>query len=522
MVKSAAVFNLVLFLTVSLPGLVLGGEAGWEMISRENADIRAMLFIREAAGEIFAGSSQAILHSLDFGSNWKAVFTVKGGNKKINELRQDETDKNKLYAVTGEGLFYSLDRGSQWKRLYRGRDYLERECTSAAARDGNIYLGTGAGLFISRDNGRTWHKSEGELGKDRIEAVVVDQKEPGCIYAASAAGLFRASGQMDSWEKIYSSVTLRDDVETEEPVPETEEADRPRGIRYLAVSPAEPGCFYLATSTGVLQSRNNGKDWQPLTNYGLLSSDIRFLAVSGNGVLYALAGSGIFSYEGGRWNERSLRLSAGEIFTIGLDNRDNLYAACEKGLYKAMVNEPRVVERSFSRADGAGGIPTIKQVQQAAIAYAEVSPEKIKQWRKQAAKKAWLPELNMGLARDTSELFHWESGSTTKADDDILRKGQDTVDWDISLKWDLSEIIWNEDQTSIDARSRLMVELRQDILDEVTKLYFECIRVEKELEELRLEDSGKRSDKQLRLKELTASLDGFTGGYFSSRIKGGS
>ena len=63
-----------------------------------------------------------------------------------------------------------------------------------------------------------------------------------------------------------------------------------------------------------------------------------------------------------------------------------------------------------------------------------------------------------------------------------------------------------------------MVELRDDILDEVTKLYFERIRIKMELDNLSIEDRKKRFEKELKLQELTASLDGLTGGYFSGHL----
>ena len=78
--------------------------------------------------------------------------------------------------------------------------------------------------------------------------------------------------------------------------------------------------------------------------------------------------------------------------------------------------------------------------------YAEVEPEKISHWRNQAAKRAFLPKLTAGINRDASDLWHWESGSTTKTGDDALVRGRDTVDWDLSLIWDLGEIIWNNIQ----------------------------------------------------------------------------
>jgi hypothetical protein len=87
------------------------------------------------------------------------------------------------------------------------------------------------------------------------------------------------------------------------------------------------------------------------------------------------------------------------------------------------------------------------------------------------------------------------------------------------LTWELGDLIFSDDQTNIDVRSRLMVELRDDILDEVTKLYFERIRIKMELDNLSIEDRKKRFDKELKIQELIASLDALTGGYFSKALQ---
>jgi replication fork clamp-binding protein CrfC len=63
-----------------------------------------------------------------------------------------------------------------------------------------------------------------------------------------------------------------------------------------------------------------------------------------------------------------------------------------------------------------------------------------------------------------------------------------------------------------------MVELRDNIMDEVTKLYFERIRVKMEMNNFSIEDIRKIQEKELKLEELTSSLDALTGGYFSSHI----
>jgi len=147
-------------------------------------------------------------------------------------------------------------------------------------------------------------------------------------------------------------------------------------------------------------------------------------------------------------------------------------------------------------------------VQKAAIKYAEVEPKKIENWRRQARLKAIMPEFDLD----------YDKTVTT-----ALGAGYDRVqvgprDWGLSLKWDLGELIWNDDQTSIDVRSRLMVQLRDDVLDEVTRLYFERRRLQNELFLQPPVDLNKKLEKELRLEELTASIDASTGGYFSRSL----
>ena len=209
------------------------------------------------------------------------------------------------------------------------------------------------------------------------------------------------------------------------------------------------------------------------------------------------------------------RLKRGGIHYLTQDNSGSLYAVSDKGLFKT-------VPRDDLSAIDFTTEPDIRQVQKAAIEYAEVNPEKDCPLEKTSGKKALLPQMSIGIDRNTADLWHWEGGSTTKTDDDILRRGRDTVDWDMTLSWDLGDLIWNNDQTSIDTRSKLMVQLRGDILDETTRTYFERLRVKKELNKLKPENQEKIEEKKLRLEELTANLDALTGGYFSRNLsKGG-
>ena len=69
-------------------------------------------------------------------------------------------------------------------------------------------------------------------------------------------------------------------------------------------------------------------------------------------------------------------------------------------------------------------------------------------------------------------------------------------------------------QTSIDVRSKLMVQLREDILEEVTRLFFERKRLLLDME-TSVGDERPSIEKQLKVQELTAYIDALTGGQFS-------
>ena len=159
--------------------------------------------------------------------------------------------------------------------------------------------------------------------------------------------------------------------------------------------------------------------------------------------------------------------------------------------------------------------PSISDVQEAAIKYAEVHPDKIKAWRESANKKALLPNVSVGLDRYVIDYWHWDSGTSP----DTLQKGKDAVGWDVTMTWDMGELIWNNDQTSIDTRSKLMVELRDDIMNEVTRTYFERRRLQVELLASPPQDLRAGLEKELRLQELTADIDALTGGYFSRQLE---
>jgi photosystem II stability/assembly factor-like uncharacterized protein len=509
---------LILFLLVLGTSLnVYAQQLEWQDIGSGNMHFSAVWVSPDDRFVILAGSGNTVLKTENGGKSWRRVLFLRGQAGQVNFIAAGGNSRF-LFAATNSGLYLSRDRGNNWNRVFRGKNYLENECTAVAVLNERVYLGTKGGLFLSRDNCRSWHKEPGSLADLAISTIAVGT---GNVYVASAKGVFRTNLGTGEWSRIFISKLAENEEEPEEtPLEESEEIEgHVSGICYLVSDCRKPGYVYLADSRGIYKSVDSGVSWEVLPDYGLFDKYVTSLSVSADSLLFAVTKKGIFVWRKDRWYEVSIGLLAGGIKDLSFDKQENLYVACDKGLFKGHADFYGEVTSNKAESLSFAGEPEIGEVQEAAIKYAEVEPEKIIQWRKQAAKKAFLPKVSTSVNRDTSDLWHWESGSSTKAYDDVLMRGKEVIGWDVTLSWDLGEIIWNEDQTNIDVRSRLMVELRDDILDEVIKVYFERMRVRAELDNLAIEDKRKRFEKELRLRELTAMLDGLTGGYFSRSIK---
>ncbi len=421
----------------------------WEDLGQGRPDFRAAVLCTREPGLIYAASGQEVLVSLNSGNNWKPGGLFR--KAKVNSLAFSPLDGKTIFAATSAGLFVSADRAESWRRAFKGKNYSEAQANAVFPGASRIFLATGAGLFISRDNARSWQKAGGKVGQEAAFAVAQSEKS---VFAAGQSGVYKSIDLGENWEEVFSAEN-KEKGATDEPVEESEEKPCLE-VRHLAYG---QGRLYLATRRGVYRSADDGQSWERMPLYGLLSEDVRFVAVAEDGTLYCVAGSGIFKYGGERWEEVSLRLTAQDIRSLAICN-NGVYAACKEGLFRLKYAQAPLARESGENP----GIPDIKSVQQAAIEYAEVNNEKIKSWRKKASRKAFLPQVSVGVSRDASDLWHWEGGSTTKPDDDTLRRGRDTIEWDLRLSWDLSEIIWNNDQTSIDSRQRLMVELRHSYI----------------------------------------------------------
>jgi len=89
--------------------------------------------------------------------------------------------------------------------------------------------------------------------------------------------------------------------------------------------------------------------------------------------------------------------------------------------------------------------------------------------------------------------------------------------WEVSLdlEWDLGDLVMSYERIRVLAEQQRRVELRQEVLGEVTAVYFDRLRARARLELGPEMGEVDRALLRLEIGELTARLDGLTGGRFA-------
>lgn len=517
------VMSLFVFFVTMMPALsARAQELLWQRSDKgiDESKIAAVCVIKEAPQIVFAGSERTVYKSVDAGKSWSRVFMLKSQRKGINFIAYHLSKTYKIYAACADGLYLSPDGGEGWKRIFRGGGDLQREVTSIAIdkdNPGSVFIGTKRGLFQSRDAGQHWLNVSSFINKE-ISSVAVGKD---AVYLCAIDGVYYAKKGSELWERIYvQKASEEEDTNGDNGDNDADEEVRISSLSQVAIDEDK---VYLATDRGIFVFEEAEERWKAFNSEGLLTEKIRFILPTPKGI-FAATDKGVFFFdeENRRWSSISSGLASLEVNLLDYaPKEDLLFAATNKGVYKANLSNTKGLSRppkEYGIEAIISGEPTISKIQQAAIEYAEVSPKKIEWMRRSARNKAWLPKVSAGLDGDIDRTLDLDRGGTADSDFYIEGPKDKGWGWDVDFTWDLGELIWNQDQCNIDVRSKLMVQLRNDLLDEVTKLYFERRRLQLELSARMPEDKDEKSLKQLRLEELTADIDGLTGGYLSEAL----
>jgi hypothetical protein len=163
--------------------------------------------------------------------------------------------------------------------------------------------------------------------------------------------------------------------------------------------------------------------------------------------------------------------------------------------------------------------PDVERVHRAALAYLRLGPGRMEALHRGVSRRGWLPivVVHGGLAHDTTRAKAWDEAVSGGAVWSLVDRDRDRAqDYDVgvSVSWDLGDLAFHPEAIDVSREAREVIELRDDVLDEITQLYFERQRVLAELRAAPDADPGQALRLRLRADELAAGIDAWTGGWF--------
>ncbi|MDD5070023.1 MAG: hypothetical protein PHV17_04780 [Candidatus Omnitrophica bacterium] len=435
--------------------------------------------------------------------------------------------KNLVYVASVNSLYQSDDSGKTFQKKAVFKDEAVSDIAISKYDSDSVYISTERSVYLWKNR---LDKVFSASDEETIYSVCANK---GAIYVGSSQGLYKADSDLISWDKVklFKSIDVYSLAGSDSGVlaatsngvyflPEqggvkkifnlrqNEEEENRVVAQTVNFDIADQDLFWLGTSKGVYYSVDSGGTWRKLSVSGIDSLSVKAIAQTPyeKDSIYLASDKGFFKVDFKKKVSRNLfeGLSSQNILWAVFSDQGKIYLATKRGLY---TND------YFKRDNFTGALadlkadePEINRIIDDALRYNEAHPEKIKFWRKQLKYRAFFPKFSI----DYDKTVTYDSG--------IDRYCTGPYDWGVSLSWDIGDLIWNTYQDDVDTRSRLDTQLRIDILDDIIRVYHERLRLKQIILKKKLPEEELFA-KQLRLSELTAVLDGYTGGSFSRQIK---
>lgn len=443
--------------------------------------------IKEAAISIDGAAVAAISHnalffSRDRGQTFKKIAVFK--DEAPCHIFFDEAGSD-LYVAAARHVFKFTPK-IKVDSLYTAND--DFTITTAALYKGKLFVGTTQGMFYADKNFLKWKKLK-RFSDDEIYQLtpLADRLLIGAKYGAY---IFYDNEKV---QKVF----------------ETSRGDDNLGPMICSIKAdiLDKNKVWLATNRELFVSNDKGGKWKALSPEILSGASIYCLGQNPakKNFLYIGTAQGLLKINltDKNYSVTNEGPANAKIFSFAFSKTGAIYLATSQGLFKTSA------ELKFTAVDFAAltcNEPSINELREAALKYNEVHPSKIKRWHQALKYRAFMPKFNVDYAK------------TMNYDSKTYSYIHGPRDWSAGFSWDIGDLVWNTYEDDVDTRARLDTQMRIDIIDEINRVYFERLRVKRELAAANLseEESFQRN---LRFQELTAALDGYTGGWFSKRAQ---
>jgi hypothetical protein len=165
--------------------------------------------------------------------------------------------------------------------------------------------------------------------------------------------------------------------------------------------------------------------------------------------------------------------------------------------------------------------PDVGEVQRMVLEYSKTDPRYVDAWLKASQSANALPKLTVTYDHDDE----FNQGFTYVETDGDAVAVLDDADTDndhsitVEAEWRLDKLVMSSERIRMISETQDIVKLRDKVLEEVTRIYFDRRRLQVDVLLGGAGDIRTQMKNELRLQELTAQLDAYTGGRFSSAVR---
>ena len=437
-----------------------------------------------------------------------------------------------LYVATMQGLWVLPRQGdgfaTQPFEATPANGELARAARRVATGHGLIAVATDAGAYVAR-----------VLGHERTDGAHLEWRQLKANFPAGpvrAIGIHEEDGRVEVWAVVGNALWRAGYAEPHEPmdvfeeaVPERVHADAPvdlvTGLPGGAVALVYPAVIHLRARNTVTR-KFQWRLYRPIVPPGAVIERFGF----GVDQYWLATDRGLVSSQSvvGPWRRAGPpagRAAAYAMAALGA----RLYVASAGGL---LVAERTRGGRAAREQVFSPTVPSVSVVHRKALREQGLQARVIHDAWRGVRRRAWLPVLGLrldadrdrGRGSDLDEVV--VSGEYHELRDSDRNRSRD-LGASITMTWDLRDTAYEPEQIDLSREARLVIGLRDDVLDEVNQIYFERLSVDAQLATPARRGSGgdeneaqaHRFSLELRRGQLDAALDAWTGGWWSQQLE---
>jgi photosystem II stability/assembly factor-like uncharacterized protein len=181
----------------------------------DDSDVFSIIIDPEKPEIVYASACSGIYKSESAGEHFRRIEGIPSSARRTRVLLQDPHNHDVVYAGTTEGLYRTIDAGQTFTAL-TGPDVIVNDVHVDANDAQRILLATDrSGVLASDDGGKTFKSSNEGFSGRKVEALLVDRKNPrrviaGVLNDKAYGGAFLSDDGGGSWKQIADGLEGRD------------------------------------------------------------------------------------------------------------------------------------------------------------------------------------------------------------------------------------------------------------------------------------------------------------------------